>query len=52
MGGAFAIAVILVIVPPIRNSTGSTIAAVLIGWLLNSNGQVSHEGSELLETNY
>jgi len=52
MGGAFAIAVILVIVLPVLFLIGGTIAAVLIGWLLNSNGQVTNEGSELLETNY
>ena len=52
MGGAFAIAVILVIVLPVLFLIGGTIGAALAGWLLNTNGQVSHEGSELIETNY
>jgi hypothetical protein len=52
MGGAIAIAAILVVVLPVLFLIGGTIGAVLVGWLLNTNGQVSHEGSELLETNY
>jgi hypothetical protein len=52
VGGAIAIAVILVIVLPVLFLIGGTIGAVLVGWLLNANGQVSHEGSELIETNY
>jgi hypothetical protein len=52
MGGAIAIAVILVIVLPVLFLIGGTIGAVLVGWLLKTNGEVSHEGSELIETNY
>jgi hypothetical protein len=52
MGGAITIALILVIVLPVLTLIGGTIGAVLVGWLLNANGQVSHEGSELIETNY
>jgi hypothetical protein len=52
MGGAIAIAVILVIVLPVLFLIGGTIGAVLVGWLLKTNGEVTHEGSELIETNY
>jgi hypothetical protein len=52
MGGAIAISVVLVVVLPVLFLVGGTIGAVLVGWLLNTNGRESHEGSELLETNY
>jgi hypothetical protein len=41
-----------VIVLPVAFLITGTIGAVLIGWLLKTNGEVSHEGSELIETNY
>jgi hypothetical protein len=50
--GAIVIAVILVIVLPVVFLISGTVGAILLGWLLKTNGEDSHEGSELIETNY
>ena len=50
--GALIIAVILVFVLPIAFLLSGAVGAAILGWLLKTNGDVTHEGSELIETNY
>ena len=52
MIGALIIAVILVFALPVALLMSGAIAAAVTGWLLNKNAEVTHEGSELLETNF
>ena len=52
MIGALIIAVILVFVLPIAFLLSGAVGAAILGWLLKTNGEVTHEGSELIETNY
>ena len=50
MPGALAIIIALVIFPVIA-IMGSASIAVLLGFLLNRDGEQRHEGSELLDVN-
>ena len=50
--GAIILAVIIVIALPIGFMLGGAAAAALLGWTLKNEGEESHPGSELLETNY
>jgi hypothetical protein len=50
--GALIIAVILVFVLPVAFLMGGSVGAAILGWLLKTDGEVTHEGSELIETNY
>ena len=51
MPGAIAIIVVLLVFPVIA-IMGSVTIAVVLGFLLNRDGEQRHEGSELLDTNY
>jgi hypothetical protein len=51
VGGAVVIAVILVVVLPVLVLLGGTILAIIFGWLLNEQAEVTHSGSELIDTN-
>ena len=50
--GAIIVAVIIVIVLPVTFFVTGAIVAVILGWTLKDNGEATHEGSPLLETNY
>ncbi len=50
--GALVIAVVIVFVLPIAFLMSGSLGAVTIGYLLKENGEATHAGSELLETNY
>ena len=50
MPGAVIILLVLVIFP-VLVCLGSAVIAVALGWLLNRDGEVRNEGSELLELN-
>jgi hypothetical protein len=50
--GALVIAVIIVFLLPVAFLTSGAVGAAILGWLLKTNGEVTHEGSELIETNY
>ena len=50
MPGAVIILLVLVIFP-VLVCLGSAAIAVALGWLLNRDGEVRNEGSELLELN-
>ncbi|CAN5656155.1 hypothetical protein BH10ACT2_BH10ACT2_02870 [soil metagenome] len=51
MPGAVAILVVLLLFP-IMAIMGTTVVAVLLGFLLNRDGEQRNAGSELLDTNY
>lgn len=51
MPGALAIILVLLVFPVIA-IMGSAAIAVLLGYLLNRDGEQRNAGSELLETNY
>lgn len=51
MPGAVAIVIVLLLVPVAVLMSGG-IAAALLGWAIKDDVDRSHEGSELLETNY
>jgi hypothetical protein len=51
-GGGIAIAVVLVVVLPVAMLATGAIGTIVVGWLLRRYADESHEGSELLETNY
>jgi hypothetical protein len=51
VGGAVVIAVILVVVLPVLFLLGGTILSMIFGWLLNEHAEVTHWGSELIDTN-
>lgn len=51
MPGAIAIVLVLLIFPVLAIMGSATIAVVL-GFLLNRDGEQRHEGNELLESNY
>ena len=48
MAGAIAIVVVLLIFPTLVLITGG-VGSALIGWILQRDGEVRHEGSELLQ---
>lgn len=48
MPGAIAIVVVLLIFPTLVQITGG-VGSALIGWILQRDGEVRHEGSELLQ---
>lgn len=52
MLGAIVIVVLLVIVIPVGVLVSGGAAAGIIGWALRRNGEETHEGSELIDTNY
>jgi hypothetical protein len=51
VGALIVAAVILIVLPVLFLATGG-VAAALLGWALKENAEVTHEGSELLDTNY
>lgn len=51
MPGAVAIVVVLLLIPVAVLMSGG-IAAAALGWAIKDDVDRSHEGSELLETNY
>jgi hypothetical protein len=50
--GALVLAVILVFVLPVVFLLSGSVGTVVMGSLLTANAEATHEGSELLETNY
>lgn len=48
MLGAAIIVVVLLLIPVAIAMTGAVVAGIL-GWALRSNGEATHEGSELVE---
>ena len=52
MLGALILAVIIVIVLPVAFLVTGAVPAVILGWSLNEHAVGTHEGSELIETNY
>ncbi len=46
------IAVVVIVLIPVGFLMSTSIAAGIFGFLLSSNAEQEHEGSELLETNY
>jgi hypothetical protein len=50
--GVIIVAVIIVIVLPVTFLATGGVAAALLGWALKDNADATHEGSELLDTNY
>jgi hypothetical protein len=50
--GAIILAVVIVIVLPIAFMLSGAVAAALLGWSLKSEAEATHQGSELLDTNY
>jgi hypothetical protein len=52
MIGALIIAVVLVFVLPMLFLFSGGVGAASMGWLLKENAEATHEGSELIETNY
>lgn len=52
MIGALVLAVVLVFVLPVVFLISGAAGTVVMGTLLKSNAEATHEGSELLETNY
>jgi hypothetical protein len=50
--GVVIVAVIIVIILPITFLATGGLAAALLGWALKDNADATHEGSELLDTNY
>lgn len=51
MEGAFLIAVVLLVVIPVGVLISGGIASAILGTLLKNEGEKSHPGSELIETN-
>ncbi len=51
MAGPVLIVIALVLVLPISVLLGGAVLAGLLGWLLKSEVDAEHEGSELLELN-
>ena len=52
MLGALIVAAVLVVVLPVSFLLSGGAGSVVMGFLLKSHADDSHEGSELLETNY
>ncbi|MFN8017014.1 MAG: hypothetical protein U0P45_02700 [Acidimicrobiales bacterium] len=51
MPGAVVIAFVLVVVIPVAVLVSGAVASALLGHFLKREGEVSHAGSELIETN-
>jgi hypothetical protein len=51
MEGAFLIAVVLLVVIPVGVLISGGIASAILGTLLKNEGEASHPGSELIDTN-
>lgn len=49
---ALVVAVVIVFALPIAFLMSGTLGAVTMGYLLNENAEVTHPGSELLDTNF
>jgi hypothetical protein len=49
--GALIIAVVIVFVLPIAFLVSGGMGAATMGWLLTENAEMTHAGSELIETN-
>lgn len=43
--------IVVLLIFPILTCMGSALIAVVLGWDLNKDGEVRHEGSELLDVN-
>lgn len=52
MIGPLIIALVIIVVIPVGFLMTNSIVAAIFGYLLTSNAEELHEGSELLETNY
>jgi hypothetical protein len=52
VGGAVVIALVLVVVLPVLFLITGAVGSVVMGWLLGRYAEDTHEGSELVETNY
>jgi len=50
--GALIVAAVLVVVLPVAFLMSGGAASVLMGFLLKDHAETTHEGSELIETNY
>lgn len=50
--GALIVAFIVVVVIPVSLIMTGAIVSALFGWTLKANAEATHEGSELLDTNY
>jgi hypothetical protein len=51
MPGVVAIVIALLLIPVFVIMSGALVAA-LLGWSVNGEVNLNHEGSELIETNY
>ena len=51
MAGAVVMIVILLVALPVAVLVGSSTLAAALGWLLRREGEVLHEGSELVDLN-
>ena len=52
MIGVVVIAVLIVLVLPVAFLMTGGVGAAVLGWLLKTQAEATHEGSELLDTNY
>ncbi|MCC6226340.1 MAG: hypothetical protein IT195_08040 [Microthrixaceae bacterium] len=52
MFGVFLVVFVLLVVIPVGAIVSGGVVAAIIGWVLRSNAEQTHEGSELIETNY
>ena len=50
--GAFILAAVIVIALPVSYMLSGTVFAALLGWALKEHAEATHEGSELIATNY
>jgi hypothetical protein len=51
MLGAIILAVIIVVLIPVSIAITGGVVASILGWALKQNGEVTHEGSELIDLN-
>lgn len=51
MIGVVIIAIVLVIVIPVAVMMSGAAVAAILGWSLKTEGEASHEGSELIDLN-
>jgi hypothetical protein len=51
IGAVLIIVVLVLVLPALFLITGAVLSGVL-GWLLKSNGETTHEGSELVDLYY
>lgn len=52
MIGVILVILALLVVVPVGAMVSGGVVAGVIGWALRRNGEETHEGSELLDTNY